>query len=323
VSATESPAVDPEQGPAVEPEQGLSRLPRRVRPVAARLAGTWPGRIVLRGAARFRGLELFDRSMTLAAEVFTAVFPLLILAAVWLGGQRSDDIASSIDMPSETQKVVEDAVSGSGASAFGVVGALWVLISATSLSRALTRAFSAIWAVPPPRKSPGQAGRWLGAVVVLTSAMVLIRWLPRLTTDWPAGVVWGELVLIALTTGIAMLVPWMLLAGTVPARHLAPGAFIFAVVVSAARPISHDLLTSSLDNSAEQYGTIGVAFTYIAYLYALSLSFLGASFLGQLIATDDGWLGRWIRRASGDGSSSPGEAQRVPGLQRCDQAEKN
>ena len=79
--------------------------------------------------------------MTLAAEVFTAVFPLLILAAVWLGSQRSDDIAKSIDMPSESRQVVQDAVSGSGASAFGVVGALWVLISATSLSRALTRAF--------------------------------------------------------------------------------------------------------------------------------------------------------------------------------------
>ena len=296
MSATESPAVDPEQGPAVDPEQGLARLPRRMRPAAKRLAGTWPGRVVLRGAARFRGLELFDRSMTLAAEVFTAVFPLLILAAVWLGGQRSDDIASSIDMPSETQKVVEDAVSGSGASAFGVVGALWVLVSATSLSRALTRAFSAIWAVPPPRKSPGQAGRWLGAVVVLTGAMVLIRWLPRFTTGWPVGAVWGDVISLVLTTAVCVLVPWMLLAGTVPARDLVPGALIFALVVSALRPISHDVLTNSLDSSADKYGTIGVAFTYIAFLYALSLSFLGAAFIGQLIATDDGWLGRRIRR---------------------------
>jgi membrane protein len=90
----------------------------------------------------------------------------------------------------------------------------------------------------------------------------------------------------------------------VPARRLAPGAFIFGLGVSAARPIAHDLLTNSLGNSAEQYGTIGVAFTYIAFLYALSLSFLGAAFLGQVVATDEGRLGRWIRREPNSGPTS-------------------
>jgi membrane protein len=236
--------------------------------------------------------------MTLAAEVFTAVFPLLILAAVWLGSQRSDDIAKSIDMPSETRRVVSDAVNGSGVSAFGVVGALWVLISATSLSRALTRAFSAIWELPPPGKGPRQAGGWLGAVIVLAIAMVLIRWLAKLTEGWPPGIVWGFLVSLVLVTVVGALVPWMLLSGNLPARRLVPGAFIFSVGVSAARPVSHELLTNSLDKSAEQFGTIGVAFTYIAFLYALSLWFLLAAFLGQVIATDEGRLGRWIRRGA-------------------------
>jgi membrane protein len=241
-------------------------------------------------------MELFDRSMTLAAEIFTAVFPILILSAVWLGGQRSNDIAKSLDMPSETRQVVQDAVSGGGSGSFGLLGVVWVLIGATSLSRALTRAFSTIWVAPPPRKGPRQAGRWLGAVLVLAVAMVLVRWLAGLTADWPSGTLWGELIALVLTTGVSVLVPWMLLAGTVPARGLVPGALIFGLVVSLVRPVSHELLANSLDSSAEQYGTIGVAFTYIAFLYGLSLAFLGAAFLGQLIATDDGWLGRWIRR---------------------------
>jgi membrane protein len=256
----------------------------------------WLGRIVRRAAARFRELELVDRSMTLAAEVFTAVFPLLILAAVWLGDQRSDDIAKSIDMPSETRRIVEDAVSGSGASTFGLVGALWVLISATSLSRALSRAFTAIWEVPPPRKGPRQAGRWIAAVIVLAAAMVLLRWLAGIVNDWPPGIVWGALVSLVLTTAVGTLVPWLLLSGKVPARHLVPGAFVFGLGVSAARPVAHDLLTDSLGNSAEQYGTIGVAFTYIAFLYALSFWFLGSAFLGQVIATDEGRIGCWIRQ---------------------------
>jgi membrane protein len=256
--------VSDTEPPAVDREKVMARVPQRMRPAAAQMAASWPGRILRHAAARFRGLELLDRSMTVAAETFTAVFPLLILGAAWLGSQRSDDIARSIDMPDETRQVVQDAVSGSGASAFGAVGALWVLISATSLSRALTRVFSAIWELPPPRKGPRQAGGWLGAVIALTFAMVLIRWLSRLTEDWPPGIGWGLFISVVLTTVVGALVPWILLSGSVPARRLIPGAFIFGLGVSAARPIAHDLLTNSLDNSAEQYGTIGVAFTYIA-----------------------------------------------------------
>jgi membrane protein len=288
---------------AADPETGMTHVPSKLRPVAARMSGSWLGRILVRGAARFRALELFDRSMTVAAEVFTAVFPLLILAAEWLGSQRSNDIAASIDMPSETRQVVQDAVSGSGISTFGLVGALWVLISATSLSRALTRAFAAIWEVSPPRKGPRQAGRWLAAVIVLTAAMVLLRWLSRLAEDVPPGMVWGVLVSLVLTTGIGTLVPWLLLSGKVPARCLMPGALVFGLGISVARPIAHDLLTNSLDSSAEKYGTIGVAFTYIAFLYALSLWFLAAAFLGQVISTDEGRLGCWIRRE--DASRGP------------------
>ena len=235
--------------------------------------------------------------MTLAAEVFTAVFPLLIMTAIWLGSKQSDDIARSIDMPQETQRLLDDALNGSSANAFSLVGALVVLASATSLSRALTRAFATIWEVPRPNTGLRGAWRWVGAVIVLAVVMVLIRWLSRLTGDWQPGSAWKYVASLVLATIGSALVPWILLSGRVAARCLVPGALIFAVVVTTARPVSHDLLTQSLSDSAEQYGTIGVAFTYIAFLYALSLWFLATAFLGQVIATDEGRLGRWIRRA--------------------------
>ena len=128
--------------------------------------------------------------MTLAAEVFTAIFPLLIMTAIWLGSKQSDDIARSIDMPKETQRVLDDALNGSSANAFGLVGALVVLASATSLSRALTRAFATIWEVPRPNTGLRGAWRWVGAVIVIAVVMVLIRWLSRLTGDWQPGGAW-------------------------------------------------------------------------------------------------------------------------------------
>ena len=47
--------------------------------------------------------------------------------------------------------------------------------------------------------------------------------------------------------------------------------------------------------SADRYGPIGVAFTYPACLYTASFCFLATAVLGQVIATDHGELGQWIR----------------------------
>ena len=48
---------------------------------------------------------------------------------------------------------------------------------------------------------------------MLAAAMVLVRWLSRLTEDWPAGIVWGILVSLVLTTVVGALVPSILLSG--------------------------------------------------------------------------------------------------------------
>jgi membrane protein len=56
-------------------EQAHMRLPRRLRPVAEWTMSHWPGRIFVRGVAAAARVELFDRSMTIAAQLFTSVFP--------------------------------------------------------------------------------------------------------------------------------------------------------------------------------------------------------------------------------------------------------
>ena len=61
------------------------------------------------------------------------------------------------------------------------------------------------------------------------------------------------------------------------------------------RPASVAWLPRALEVSADRYGPIGVAFTYLAWLYVASFCFMGAAVLGHVIATDRGRLGRWIR----------------------------
>ena len=276
-------------------EQIVARLPSRIRPAEARVAGSWLGRTLLRFAARLRQSQVLDRAMGVAAEVFTSVFPILILSAVWLGSRVSDAIADSIGMPTQTRAVLQDALSSSGASAFGLVGSVLVLISATSLSRAIAKAFAAIWELPQIKTGLRQAWRLLGALIILLLGMLLIRWLPRLTEDWPLEIVWRIVFPLLLTTVVGVLLPWILISGAVSVRRLVPGALVFGLIMTAGYPLSRTYLGDALAESEARYGTIGVAFTYIAFLYALSLCFLGSTLVGQVIATDDGRLGRWVR----------------------------
>jgi membrane protein len=279
----------------VEVDRIMARTPRRLRPFVSWLMEAWLGRCLLRIAARFVRVEMFDRSMTVAAQVFTSVFPILIMAAVWLGSRNTDQLAEVIDMPDETRSVMQDVLASTGASAFGIVGALIVLISATSLSRALARAFAAIWDLPRPKAGLLRAWRWLGAVLLLALFVVLVRWVPHLISSLPAADTWGWIVPLTLDTVVAVLVPRILLSGQVPVRQLLPGGLVFGLVMLAVRPATSVFLPYALDVSADRYGVFGVAFTYIAWLYAIAFCFLVAALIGQVIATDQGWLGRWIR----------------------------
>ena len=289
---------------AGEVEQILARTPRRLRPTVAWIMGSWLGRCLLRLAARFVGLEMFDRSMTVAAQVFTSVFPVLIMVAVFLGDRYTEDFVEAIDMPDETRSVMEDALANTGGSAFGIVGTLVVLVSATSLSRALTRAFAAIWNLPRPKAGLLLVWRWLGAVLVLAVFAVLVRWITEFTDSLPAADILGWLVPLTLDTAVAVLVPWILLSGRIPVRRLLPGAFTFGLIMLVVRPASSVFLPRALDASADRYGTIGVAFTYIAWLYVAAFCFLVAALIGEVIATDQGWLGRWIRGPAHESDAS-------------------
>ena len=55
-------------------------------------------------------LGIFDRSMTLAAQFFTSVLPILILAATWVGSRDTNRLADALNMPDESRKALSDAV---------------------------------------------------------------------------------------------------------------------------------------------------------------------------------------------------------------------
>ncbi len=284
---------------AAKADAALGRLPPRLRGWVVWLLSRWPGRIALRSAATFIRIEGFDRSMTIAAQFFTSVFPILILTATWASARDADALAEAVDLPEQSQSVIEDAVGGSGSdTAFGVVGVLIVLVSATSLSRAFTRAFAAIWDLPRPKSRLNAAWRWLAVVLGLALSLVVVRTLSGYAADVPPHNFWQLVVAFVCDVAIAVFVPWLLLSGVVPILRLVPGALGFALLMLAVRPASSFWLPRALEVSADRYGSIGVAFAYLAWLYVVSFCFLAASVLGEVVVTDRGGVGNWIRSQS-------------------------
>jgi len=273
----------------------LGHLPAWMQRTLAWLLGRWPGRIVIHGVKAFMRLDMFDRSMTIAAQFFTAVFPILILITTWAASRDAEKFADALGLPEETRSVIEGAIQGAGAASFGIAGVLIVLASATSLSRALTRCFTAIWAVPKPKSGLGSAWRWLSVVLVLSLSLVVVRAATEPVDVQPLRDALPLVVTFGLEAGVALFVPWVLLAGAVRWRLLAPGALLFALLMLTVRPATAAWLPHALEVSADRYGPIGVAFTYLACLYTASFCFLATAVLGQVIATDHEKLGQWIR----------------------------
>jgi membrane protein len=276
-------------------QAALSRLPPGLQRLMTQLSSMWLGRIVVESVGKFLRLEMFDRSMTIAAQFFTAVFPILILFTTWASNRESNWLADALSVPEETRSVLEDALQGAGGASFGVLGTLIVLASATSLSRALTRAFATIWAIPRPRSNLGSLWRWLSVVLVLTLSIVLARAATKPLDAVPPEGLLPIVASFAADSAVALFVPWVLLSGAVHPRLLVPGALLFGLLMLAVRPATAAWLPHALEVSADRYGAIGVAFTYLACLYAASLCFLATTLIGKVIATDPGELGQRIQ----------------------------
>ncbi len=273
----------------------VAKLPASIRRPLPWLMSNWPGRVALRMIAGFQRIQIFDRAMTLAAQLFTSVFPIIIMGTAIFGAGATVDAGHAIELPGDTSEVLDDVVSSGGFGTFGVIGVLVVLISATSLSRALTRAYDAIWQHGRTKTRIFDAWRWLAAVFVLALAIVAARTLVTAFEDVPPRDFWSSTLSFGINTGIGSFIPWLLMRGRVQFRSLLPGAVLFAVAMLVMRPFWALYLPNALEVSAERYGAIGIAFVYLTYLYAVAFVLLGAAVIGYVLATDEGAFGKYVR----------------------------
>nr|WP_051809876.1 YihY/virulence factor BrkB family protein [Actinoplanes subtropicus] len=283
----------------MDPEHGLAALPGWLRPRAALVLASWFGTLLLRCLTGFLRVQIFDRSMGLAAQAFTSIFPLLITFAAVLGTEHAAEIADALDLPESSRRLLTDALDERGFGTVGVLSVLIVLVSATGLARAMVRAYATVWGVGKVRSGPAAALRWLLVVVLLSGFVIAGRAIGTLAGDSPLPWLTDTTTLFVADVAITLLVPWLLLGRAVPARRLLPGALASGLIMLAVRPAGHVYLPRALRSSNAHHGTIGLAFTYIGWLYVISFCLLAATVLGQVLAAEPGPLGRVIRGEAG------------------------
>ena len=150
------------------------------------------------------------------------------------------------------------------------------------------------------------AWRWLAVVMALARR----SWWPgswgRSRPD-SAAQRWTLVLTFGLDILVAVFMPWLLLANRVPVRRLIPGGVCLRRGHAGGATSRAGVLPRALEESADQYGSIGVAFTYLAGLYVMSFIFSGRAgrrTTEPVFGEDEGRYGirpsRWPTRPTTD-----------------------
>jgi membrane protein len=247
------------------------------------------GRDWLVGFVRLQG---FDRAVALAGQAFTALIPLLIVYTAVVSRRTGSDFADQIirvfDLHGSAAASVKQAIASSREveSEVNALGAVLLIASALSFTRALQRLYQLAFDQP----SLGlRAAKWGLIWLAIVIAILTLR---PLALSPLHGV---ALLLASLAVGalLWLVTPYVLLARRLPWRRLVATALLTSVGMTALSLASAIWMPHSVEVSAEQFGTIGIAFALLSWLVGAGMVLVVAASGGALIDA------RMQRRAAG------------------------
>jgi membrane protein len=232
-----------------------------------------------RSLARFVELEGFDRSMALAGQSFAALLPLMIVFGTVAHGSTdevADDLIERFDVSGSAAETLREAIAQPPDSGVSVVGVVLLVISALSFTRAMQRLYVRAWRL----EKLGLRGNLWG-----------LLWLAAFIAYWslqPAivGLVDGVLAFalsLALSTALWLCTPWLLVARRVSWRRLLPQAFLAAVGLAALAIAGAIYLPRAVASTSAEFGVLGVAFTLLSLLFALTFVVVVAAAIGATL----------------------------------------
>lgn len=219
-------------------------------------------------------IELVDRSMTLAAQLFTSVLPVIMAASVLVDSAALRETLLDpfgVDPNSFVQDGFEVT---SEAAAFGAVGLLMVLISGTSFARALGRVYGKIWATPVLRLS--HAWRWCAVLLLVATSALATGLIHQLGSPILAVVAqWCTWVCVWTAC------PVLLTSGLVPIRVLIGTGVLTATLLTAVSIGGRVVLPHVTASSEAHFGTLGIVFTMVGYLFVVAIVLVASPVIVQ------------------------------------------
>jgi membrane protein len=221
--------------------------------------------------------NLIDRSLALGAQAFGAVIPFLIV----LEGlqRRGDSVALDLierfDLEGDAATVVKEAFTSTEDQTTVTVFSVFVLVfSVLSFTRRLQRLYEETWGLEPRGlRGTGAGLLWLAffaAYVILHPA--LDQLLPR------RG---GVLFSLAGAFALGLLTPYLLLGRRLRWRRLVLQAALTAAGIAALGIWSAIYMPRAIESSAEAYGSIGVAFAMLTWLWGFAGVLVAAAVYGS------------------------------------------
>ncbi|MCH0564124.1 hypothetical protein I3F60_04000 [Streptomyces sp. MUM 136J] len=221
--------------------------------------------------------------MALASSALTTLIPLAVLLGAVLGGLVPSDASERIihryDLDGAGAEAVDSLFSASqtAGAGVGVLGALFLTISALSFARAAQRLFEQTWELKPLSVRNSRNGLWwiagLGGYI--------------LVTGWISMVLGGRLALSAVVCEAAVnavFLVWsgrILSAGRIAWPDLIPFG-ITATILLAAYSLGAALYLPRLFNVyASRYGVVGAVFAMLSALFTVMLVLVASAALGR------------------------------------------
>jgi membrane protein len=233
-------------------------------------------------AVRFVALQGFDRAVALAGQAFTALVPLLIVYNALISRATGRDFADRLvrlfDLSGSAASDLRHAFAPAGEvqSQVQVFGALLLIISALSFTRALQRLYQLAW----DQSSLGlRAAKWGLIWLAIVIAVLTLR---PVVLSGTGGVI--RVVLSLAITGVAwLLTPFVLLGQRVAWRRLVPTALLTTVGMTGLGVCSAVWMPHTVAASAAQFGVIGIAFALLSWLVGAGMVLVFAAAGGATI----------------------------------------
>ncbi len=275
---------------------GTAARVERVRARAMEIAPRAPGvQWALAAIGRDRQYGGGLLAGALAFRLFGALLPLALLLAVTLGYAATVERDAASEA-SEATGISEALLMEVAESSKLSNGTRWVVMAGAVLALL----WAAIWAARAIRAVHYIA--WTGGVErmgqPIQGALVLVGAIVAVVAvigganaaREQLGTV-GLMIALSVTLaffGIWLWMEWMLPHGEAPLRALIPGAILVAVGIQAVHLATALFIGAKVARASATYGSLGVAFTVLAWLYILSRIIVASAMLNAA---------RWERRA--------------------------